>query len=78
MTSSEVGEMLAYDSIDPCGEYREELRHGQMMHLFHLANFKNDGDLLPVDFMNFTKQPEPEETEVERLARIDKEVFGLG
>lgn len=78
MTSLEFAEAMAYASIDPCGEYREELRHGQMMHLLDRAHFKRDAPLAPADFMNFVDRPSAADLpEVDRYAQIDKEVFGL-
>lgn len=81
MTSSEFGEAMAYASIDPCGEYRNELRHGQQMAM--TANINRDSSkrsepYSPADFMNFIERPEtPEPTQEENFARIDKEAFGL-
>lgn len=78
MTSFEFGETMAYASIEPFGEQREELRHGQMMHLLDRANFKRDKPLAISDFMNFIQRPEQEPlTPEEEQARIDREVLGL-
>lgn len=78
LTARQLDEWKAYYSIEPWGEYRQELRHGRMMQLLDRAHFTRDEPLLPVDFMAFTERPpEPEISEEERFDRIDKEVFGL-
>ena len=78
MTSTEFAEMMAYASIEPFGEQREELRHGQLMHLLDRANFKRDKPLSVIDFMNFIHKPEAKPlSPEEEQARIDREVFGL-
>lgn len=57
-------EWQAYNAVEPFGEYREELRHGQKMAQY--ANYHRDSDKYPegfpaIDFMNFTERPpEPE------------------
>ncbi|MGL4677803.1 MAG: phage tail assembly protein T, partial [Plesiomonas shigelloides] len=70
---------MAYSSIEPFGEYRSELRNGNLMSL--IANIKRDTakkrePCTPADFMNFlreekedTSQPTPEEIEA-KLAQI--------
>jgi hypothetical protein len=80
MTSNEFYEAMVYAIVEPYGENREELRHGQLMHLLDRANFKRDTPLKPIDFMNFVNRPEekePELTPEEMAKRIDREVFGL-
>lgn len=76
MTSSEFGEAMAYASIDPCGEYRNELRHGQMMHLLDAANFKRDEPLQPLDFMNFIDRPPERELTPEEVEAQLTGIFG--
>lgn len=83
MTASELNEAMFYAGIEPWGEYREELRHGQKMAQF--ANYyQRDPDKNPepypaIDFMNFIDRPPVEEIPPEEAqARIDREVFGLG
>lgn len=78
LTASQLAEWRAYASIEPFGEWRQELRHGQTMHLLDSAHFKRTEPLKPIDFMNFVERPEEKEaTQEENFARIDKEVFGL-
>lgn len=77
MSSSQFLEWMAYAAIEPFGEFRNELRHGQQMAL--AANINRDAKktqpFKPVDFMNFIEQPEL--TLEEEIERIDREVFGL-
>lgn len=86
MTSSQFAEWLAFSKIDPVGrEYRNELRHGQIMQLLDriwlkTADLERRQELLPIDFMNFQGKPEGKEIDLsdeETQSRIDKEVFGL-
>lgn len=72
---------MAYAAIEPFGEYRSELRHGQQMaHMHNLKYFnhkfpkqKND-----IDFMNFINKPEEKPlTAEEAQAKIDADIFGL-
>jgi hypothetical protein len=76
MTSSQFAEWMAYATLEPFGEYREELRHGQRM-AFEAAR----GGLRkrPIDFMNFTDPPAPPKPEPpSRLShRIATELFGI-
>lgn len=79
LTSSQLAGWMAYSSIEPFGEYRSELRHGQQMAL--QANINRDNKRKPDpyvagDFMNFlseekpeTAEPTPDEME-EKLATI--------
>jgi len=68
-------------SIEPFGENRAELRHGQQMAL--AANINRDTKRRPepynaLEFMNYVEQPpEPELTPEEAFARIDREIFKL-
>jgi len=76
MTSSEFGEALAYDRIDPCGEYRNERRHGQHMAMLANFNLNLDEPAKPVEFMNFMNQPEEPDLTPEQIeARLDR-IFG--
>lgn len=78
MSSSQLTEWMAYASIEPFGEHRAEIRHGQQMHLLDRAHFKRDEPLMPIDFMNFVERPEePKLTPQETAALIDKEILGL-
>jgi len=78
MTARQLNETLAYATIEPFGEQRAELRHGQLMHLLDRSNFKRDEPLSPVDFMNYIDRPEEAELTPQEMAqRIDSEVFGI-
>jgi len=80
MTAREFREAMAYALVEPYGESREELRHGQMMHLLDAANFKRSKKATPADFMNFIDRPEPQKVTLnqdEMQARVDREIFGL-
>jgi len=64
LTSSQLAGWMAYGALEPFGEYRSELRHGQQMAL--QANINRDSKqkpdpYAPGDFMNFIDQPEPSE-----------------
>lgn len=53
---------MAYSRIEPFGEYRSELRHGQQMAL--TANINRDSKhkrtpFVPADFMNFLPEEKP-------------------
>jgi hypothetical protein len=76
MTSSQFAEWLTYSAIDPVGrEYRQEIRHGQLMQLLDAAHFKRDRPAKVCDFMNFQEAPPP--TDEDDFERIDREIFGL-
>lgn len=80
LTARELMETMTYATVEPFGEYRNEVRHGQLMHLLDAANFKRDKRLTPADFMNFIVRPEepPEQLDPEEMQRrVDKEIFGL-
>jgi len=80
LTASQINGWLNYYSIEPFGEFRSELRHGQQMAL--TANLNRDSEKRPepftaVDFMNFCeKKPEREYT-VEELEAYAEKVFGI-
>ena len=80
MTSSQFAEWMQYNSIEPFGEYRNELRHGQLMKLLDEAHFKRDIPVTVANFMNFQEKPEVIEIDLsdeQTQARIDREAFGL-
>lgn len=79
LTASQLEGWKTYASLEPFGEYRQELRHGQMMHLLDRAHFKRDEPVTPLDFMNFMglhKEPERELT-VDELEAYADEVLGI-
>jgi hypothetical protein len=71
---------MEYAGVEPFGEYRNELRHGQQMQLLDAAHFTRDTPVGPIHFMNFMDAPEDsartEDPEV-LSARIAAEVFGM-
>lgn len=82
MTASEWREAQEYYSIEPYGEYREELRNGTLCSL--TANINRDSKSCPepytaLDFMHFTERPKEPEAPVEDpevlSTRIASEVF---
>jgi hypothetical protein len=81
MSASTFQEWQLYDRIEPFGEMRSELRHGQQMAM--TANLNRDSKKRPqpftaLDFMNYIEQPEEKElTPEEYFEKIDKEIFGL-
>ena len=86
LTCTQFLEWQAYYAIEPFGEQREELRHGQKMAQFanhYQRDPKRDPEPYPaIDFMNYTERPEEPEPVVEDpdelSARILREVFGHG
>ena len=74
-------EWQQYYSIEPCGEFRAELRHGQQMAL--AANINRNSEKRPdpfdaIDFMNYVDKPEVVEREMttEELEAYATSVFG--
>lgn len=84
LTAGQLSEWKAYAAIEPFGEYRSELRHGQQMAM--TANINRNQEARPepftaLDFMNFmeTEKPEPKEETPEELSRrISSELFKIG
>ena len=73
---------MAYSSIEPFGEIREEIRHGQKM--AQVANInrnpkKRRDPFKPVEFMNFIEEPDkkdpPKQSSKEITFRIQTELF---
>jgi len=61
LTARQLNEWLAYDQIEPFGEIRQEIRHGQQMAL--MCNLKRDSKIKPQpytprEFMHFVDLPE--------------------
>lgn len=74
-------EWQQYYSIEPFGEFRAELRHGQQMAL--AANINRNSEKRPdpfdaIDFMNYVDKPEVVEREMttEELEAYATSVFG--
>jgi hypothetical protein len=80
MSSKTFQEWQRYFNIEPFGEYRAELRHGQQMAL--TANMNRDSKqkpepYTPWDFMNFTdRPPEPKLTD-EEIEQHFTAIFGV-
>lgn len=73
---------FSYNEVEPFGEFRSELRHGQQMAL--VANINRDSDKKPEpftadDFMNFFERPkEPErQLTVDELESYAESIFGV-
>lgn len=75
MTSRELSEWMAYYSIEPFGERREDMRAAQICAI--LANIHRGEDTPPFsvdDFMpDFQRQPTKQDT-VSRLQRLHHEL----
>jgi len=80
LTCSQLQGWMAYASIEPFGEYRHELRHGQQMALH--CNINRDSKNKPepykaIDFMNFVDTPpERKLTDTEIEAELTR-IFGV-
>lgn len=74
LTARQFREWREYDAIEPFGEFRGELRHGQQMAL--TANLNRSASREPftaADFMNFIERPEEREpTDEEIEAYLDR------
>ena len=68
---------MSYAAIEPFGEYRSELRHGQQMQILEAAHFKLDKPKKVAEYMNFLNEPEKELRDEEYYDKLDLEVFGL-
>lgn len=78
MTAAEWNEVQTYNLIEPFGEYREELRHGQKMAQY--ANYHPSKDqteaFKPIDFMNFTEAPKEKILTPEEIEQALTGIFG--
>jgi ABC-type thiamine transport system substrate-binding protein len=78
MTAEQWNGWLAYSAIEPFGEYRSELRHGQLMQLTNAAHFKSDGEPKTVaSFMNFLNDPEERQLTPEEIESALAGIFGV-
>lgn len=68
---------MQYAAIEPFGEYRSELRHGQLMQLTDAAHFKRDTPAKVSDFMNFIEKPEPKPLTPTEISARFKTMFGV-
>ena len=80
MTIRQLRELELFYSIEPFGEYRQELRHGQSQSL--LANINRDSKSTPeaykpLDFMNFVEKPPERIYTMEELEAYATRIFGV-
>lgn len=80
ISSRQFAEWIAYSKIEPFGEIRDEIRHGQQMAM--TANINRDtktrrDPFSAIDFMNFIdfKKDQREETAESISARLRNEIF---
>jgi len=81
MSSSQFAEWMAFYAVEPFGEIRQELRHGQ--HLSLMANINRDAEkkkepFSAADFMNYVDLPEEKpvsDTPAQIAARMQRELF---
>jgi hypothetical protein len=81
LSARQLNGWLNYNNIEPFGETRAEIRHGQQMAL--TANINRDSEKHPepfkvIDFMNFIEREEEPERQmtVEELEAYARQVFG--
>jgi hypothetical protein len=81
LTARQLNGWFIYNNIEPFGEFRGELRHGQQMAM--TANINRDSDkrsdpFKATDFMNFYEMPEEKERQLtaEELEAYARRVFG--
>ena len=79
MTASQLNELIAYSLIEPFGEYRAELRHGQQLAL-HL-NLNRDSKqrsepFTALECMNYVVKPPEKIYTVEELEAYADKIFG--
>jgi hypothetical protein len=79
LSAKQINEWYAYMNVEPFGEFRSELRHGQQMAMN--ANINRDSKTKPepfnsLDFMNFVERPPEKVLTLEEIeAHFDK-MFG--
>lgn len=83
LTASELSQWMAYAAVEPFGEFRDELRHGQLMALHANVNRDPQARREPFradEFMNFyDRQEQPAvETPQQSAERIRRELFRIG
>ena len=77
LSSTQFTQWQAYSAIEPFGEYRSELRHGQQMQLLDAAHFKRDHPKKVLDFMNFVDAPPEKKMTDEEIEMAFKGIFGV-
>jgi len=80
MTAAQLNELLAFNSLEPFGEYRSELRHGQQMAL--QLNLNRDpkqrhDPFNALECMNFTQKPPERVYTAEELEKYAAKIFGV-
>jgi len=79
MTARQLRELQGYYGIEPFGEYRSEIRHGQQMAFHHNINRDTKKQREPfkaLDFMNFVVEPPERKYTVEELEAYADSIFG--
>jgi len=76
MSSSQFSEWLTFYRIDPWGQRRDEIRHGQLMHLLDTANFQRKEKLQVSDFMNFEPKPPEKQLTAAEVSAIFGSMLG--
>ena len=71
LTASQVTGWFDYESIEPFGENRSELRHGQLLAMHH--NLNRDPEKKKEPWQSIEKVLTQEQIQ----EKIDREVFGL-
>jgi len=83
ISARQLAEWMAYENIEPFGEIRDEIRHGQQMAM--TANLNRDTKkrkepFIAKEFMNFIEDPEekePAESPESIAHRIKTELFRM-
>lgn len=79
MTAKELRELQAFYNIEPFGEWKKELRHGQEMafhHNLHRDEKKKPEAFKALDFMNYVVEPPEKIYTVEELEAYADRIFG--
>jgi hypothetical protein len=79
MSCRQLKELQAFHSVDPMGEYRNELRHGTEMafhHNIHRDATKRPEPFKALDFMNFVVEPPEKIYTAEELEKYADSIFG--
>ena len=79
MSCKQLQELFLIYAIEPFGEYRNELRHGQQMAFQH--NINRDPKETPepyksLDFMNFVEEPPEKIYTPEELEAYADKIYG--
>ena len=79
LTAAQLNEWFAYNTIEPFGEFRNELRHAQQMALTMNLNRDPKQRSEPfnaTEFMNFTERPPEKIYTAEELEAYADKIFG--